>query len=67
LEYLKKVFLTYPDNPIAHLNLAKVYEKMGENDSALKEYLMLLQDGYFKAEATEGIKRLKAVRNESVE
>jgi tetratricopeptide (TPR) repeat protein len=66
LEYLKKVFVTYPDNPSGHLQLAVIYEKMGENDLALKEYLKLLEDGYFQQEATEAIRRLKAGQSEPV-
>ena len=59
LEYLNRILLNDPSNPIAHLNLAKVYERTGKNDMALKEYLKLLKDGYFRAEATEAIKRIK--------
>lgn len=64
LEYLKKVFVTYPDNPSGHLQLAVIYEKRGENDLALKEYMKLLEDGYFQQEATEAIRRLKAGQSE---
>jgi Tfp pilus assembly protein PilF len=59
-EYITKVLSDNPSNLLAHLELAKLYEKTGELDRARQQYLLISEspNAVFRAKGTEGLERL---------
>lgn len=57
----QKIISADKNNLNARLGLAKVYEKIGKNDIALQEYMILSKsnDEFFKTEGIGGVNRLK--------
>jgi len=60
-EYISRVLSDDPNNFLAHLDLAELYEKMGELDLAIRQYLVISKspDVAFQAKGTEGLDRLQ--------
>jgi len=60
-EYISKVLSDDPNNLLAHLDLAQLYEKMGEFDLAMRQYLLISKspDVAFQAKGREGLERLQ--------